>query len=185
MKDLTNELGSENVSKDKSIDREDDNSDDESLDSEGIDEMLNELQDRIGIVIEKKDDLDENEEEKDITMITDGAFNQPNPQQQNENVQSKQKQKKNNQQKKKDWKVSDIDLPVPILALANSNDSIFTISNYINAYSNRPYAFDYASGTKYYREESNFDAIDAVTSLAQKSELEMEIMASCNSVARV
>ena len=91
----------------------------------------------------------------------------------------KQKQKKNAQNnKKKSWKVSDVELPIPILALAKSiedyDDSIFTISNYINAYSNRPYAFDHASGTKYYRDESNFDAVDAAISLAGKSKIKEE-----------
>ena len=64
---------------------------------------------------------------------------------------------------------------VPIYALANSIDeyenSIYKVSDYINVFSNRPYAIDHASGTRYNRGEPNFDLVDAVVNLAGKAKV--------------
>ena len=139
-------------------------------------------------------DLDDNKEITiTTTVINDRAFRNSSPIPQNVqdqqlppiqpqyNVQSKQSKSKNknknkNKNKKNtEWKVVLEEIPLPTIAFVDSinnySDSIYTVSNYIDTFSNRPYAYDHASGTKYNRNESNFDMVDAVTNLAQKSKI--------------
>ena len=164
--------------------KDDLNDDNSSVQSDDTISLLEELEDTFGIVIEKKDEKESKEEEKDHITITSGAFNYPNPQKQSQHnkqqqkVQSKHKHKNNKNKNKEKWSVVDRKLPIPSIALAksieNCEDSIFQVSNYTTTYSNRPYAIDHASGTRYDRNESNFDAIDAVTNLASKSKIKEE-----------
>ena len=50
----------------------------------------------------------------------------------------------------------------------------YKLSDYITSYSNRPYAYDQASGHKFNRDDPNFDIIDAVINLGSKSLIKNE-----------
>ena len=88
------------------------------------------------------------------------------------------KQHKHVKKQGKKWSVTSKKLPVPTIALAKSIENyespIYKISDYINVFSNRPYAIDHASGTRYNRGETNFDIVDAVVNLSGKAKIKEE-----------
>ena len=186
MKSLKNDLGDKNESgeKEEKGNKEDDDDDESDMDSsEEAMRLLEILEERHGVVYEKEEDDKSDDDGKSDILITNGAFNLQNPKLQQvqppiQDVQAKHKHKKKSNGNNKEWSVVEGRLPVPTLALAKSieeyEDSVFQISNYTNEYSNRSYAVDHASGTRYYKGEANFDAVDAVTNLASKSKIKEE-----------
>ena len=101
--------------------------------------------------------IDSDEEKEEVIVITDKAFRNSSPEptthdknkeQQQPQIQNKTQDKmqsKHNNNKGENWRVIPNKLPLPTLALIDSienyDDSIYPVSNYINTFSNRPYAY--------------------------------------------